>query len=129
MIKLVFKNLDKSEFTKDLTLERIQTVVDRFPDLNDHKVSVTLSMENSPTQAGPDVFTVKLLITGKKYRSVLIEKSESTFYSALAEVVDHALERLNRYGDKERVKRRNQSRIVKFGSNILHNHDETLISA
>ena len=112
MIKVIFKNLEKSELTRDLALERVLTIVERFPDLHDHKINVTLSMENSPTQAGPDVFTVKVLINGKRFRAVLIEKSGATFYLALAEVIDHALERLNRYGDKERVKSRNQLRQV-----------------
>ena len=111
MIRVIFKNLEKSELARDLTLERIDSIIDRFPDLHDHKVDATLSMENSPSQAGPDVFTVKVFIRGNRFRSVLIQKSAGSLYVALADVVDHALERLNRYGDKERVKRRNQERL------------------
>ena len=110
MIQIIFKNLEKSEFARDLTSERMGTVIERFPDLGDHRIQVTLSMENSPSQAGPDVFTVKVFIRGKRYRSVVIEKSAASLYLALADVVDHALERLNRYGDKNRVKRRAQAR-------------------
>lgn len=126
MIKIIFNNLEKSEFTREFTLERIRTIAERFPDLNDHKISATLSMENSPTQAGPDVFTVKLFITGKRYRSVMIEKSGQTFFSALAEVIEHALERLNRYGDKERVRRRNQLRKLDSAFRLPLIGDESL---
>jgi ribosome-associated translation inhibitor RaiA len=106
MIKVIFKDLSPSEAAKDAVNDRISSIVERFPDLEGHKISVTLSMENSPIQAGPDVFTVKLFINGKRYQSVMIQKSASTLYSALAEVIEHSLERLNRYGDKKRVKRR-----------------------
>ncbi len=112
MMRVIFKNLEKSELAKDLASERISSVVERFPDLKDHRIETTLSMENSPAQAGPDVFTVKLFISGKRYRSVTIQKSGPSLYIALAEVVDRSLELLNRYGDKDRVKRRNAARKV-----------------
>lgn len=110
MIRVIFKGLDKSELAKNLVHERISTVVGRFPDLKSHRMDLTLSMENSPTQAGPDVFTVKLFINGKRYKSISIQKSAPSLYIALADVVEHSLERLNRYGDKIRVKRRNAAR-------------------
>jgi ribosome-associated translation inhibitor RaiA len=110
MIRVLFKNLEKSEFAKELALERIETVMERFPDLSEHRIDVTLSMENSPIQAGPDLFTVKVFIAGIRYRSIVIQKSASSLYVALADVVEHTLERLNRYGDKTRVKRINHAR-------------------
>lgn len=106
MTKIIFKNLEKSEIAREAASVRIQGIVDKFPDLLDHRVQVTLSMENSPQQPGPDLFTVKLFVNGKRYQSIVIEKSSSNLYTALAEVVEHALERLNRYGDKVRVRRR-----------------------
>ena len=116
MIRVIFKDLEKSEFAKDLVLERMESVIEKFPELNVHKMSATLSMENSPHQAGPDHFTVKLFIDGKRYKSIVIEKSAASMYVALADVVEHALERLNRYGDKVRVKTRKQTRKPKLGS-------------
>ena len=113
MIRIIFKNLEKSELAKDLALERISSVIDRFSDLQNHTIDMTLSMENSPTQAGPDVFTVKLYINGPRYKSVIIQKSSSSLYIALADVVEHSLERLNRYGDKVRVKHRNKMNKLK----------------
>lgn len=69
MIRIVFKNLDESELAKDVVYERIQTTIERFPDLEDHRLTVALSMDNSPLKPGPDLFKAKLLIDGKKYRS------------------------------------------------------------
>ena len=110
MIRIVFKNLEESELAKSVVQERLHTTLERFPDLIDHRMAVTLSMDNSPLKPGPDMFKVKLMITGKKYRNIVLEKSAMSLYVALAEVVDHTLERLNRFGDKQRVKSRAASR-------------------
>ena len=53
MLTVVFKNLDKSDLVKDAVVTRLQETIDRFPDLARHKMTVTLSMENSPQQAEP----------------------------------------------------------------------------
>lgn len=108
MVTVVFKNLDKSALIKETVVTRLQDTMDRFPDLAGHRIIVTLSMENSPQQAGPDHFTVRVHVRGKKYRDVLIEKSAMNLYLALADVNEHLLERLNRMGDRARVKRRSQ---------------------
>ena len=109
MIRIIFKDLDPSELAKELAEERIQTVIERFPELAKSKIRITLSMENSPSQPGPDSFSVKVYITGGKYGSVILAKSAGSLYAALAEVVEHLLERLNRYGDRVRVKRRRKT--------------------
>jgi len=113
MLKIVFKNLEKSEIAKEITQERLQAVVDKFPDLDHHRLVATLSMDNSPQQPGPDLFKVKLQIRGKRFKSIILEKSAQSLYLALAEVVDHALECLNRYGDKSRVRRRSLARKLR----------------
>jgi ribosome-associated translation inhibitor RaiA len=110
MIQVIFKNLEKSELAKEVAIERLESVVERFPDLVASKIQVTLSMENSPIQAGPDVFTVKVHVGGGRYRGVTLQKSADHLYAALADVVEHLLERLNRFGDRHRVKERSVSR-------------------
>ena len=110
MIRIVFNNLEESQLVRDTAIQKIHATVDRFPDLIDHRMTLTLSMDNSPTKPGPDLFTVKLRIVGKKYSNIFLEKSATNLYIALADVVEHALERLNRFGDKKRVKQRNRER-------------------
>jgi ribosome-associated translation inhibitor RaiA len=106
MIHIVFKNLERSELAKEAVQERIATIVEKFPDLQDSKVVVTLEMENSPHKRGPDLFTVKLHVPDGRYRGVTVSKSASNLYEALAEIVDHMLEKLNRFGHRNRVKGR-----------------------
>lgn len=114
MIQIKFRNLEKSELAKDAVIERMDTLVDKFPDLSGSRLQVTLDMENSPAQVGPDLFKVKVHVSKGRYNGVICEKSDSNLYVALAEVVDHLLERFNRFGDKARVKeRRNARQILK----------------
>lgn len=110
MIQVRFKNLEKSELAKEVVLERVGAVVSKFPDLLRTRVIVTLEMENSPLQAGPDLFKVKFHVVGGRFKGITLEKSSSNLYAALADVVEHALERLNRFGDRNRVKIRRKAR-------------------
>lgn len=112
MILIKFKNLEKSEMAREAVSERIEMLVEKFPDLSESKIQVTLEMENSPTQAGPDRFKVKLHVASGRYGGITIEKADSSLYVALAEVVDHMLEKFNRFGDKSRVKERNKARRI-----------------
>ena len=110
MIQVKFKNLDKSEMAREAVQDRIEALVEKFDDLNESKIQVTLEMENSPVQVGPDLFKVKLHVVRGRYNGITVEKSDSNLYVALAEVVGHMLEVLNRFGDRARVKERKRAR-------------------
>lgn len=110
MIQVIFKNLEKSEMARELATERIESMVDKFPNLNESQIMVTLEMENSPIQAGPDLFKVKVQASRGTYHGIRIVKSASNLYVALAEVVEIMLKRLNEYRDKKRVKERTKAR-------------------
>lgn len=109
-IQIKFKNLDRSELAKDIVLERVLSLAEKFEDLKLAKIVVTLEMENSPFQAGPDVFKVKFHVQNGRYKGVTVTKAHSNLYAALADVVEHMLEKLNRCGDKRRVKDRAKAR-------------------
>ena len=112
MIQVKFKNLEKSYLAESAVIDRLEPVVEKFPDLKAAKILVTLEMENSPRQAGLDHFNVKVYITRGRYKDIALTKSNSSMYVALAEVVDHMLEKLNRFGDKARVKQRQRARVI-----------------
>lgn len=114
MIKVVFKNLEKSELASIIVKEKIEEFVHKFPELVDHKIEVFLSMENSFTKAGRDVFAAKVLIKGKKYGGLIIEKKDSNLYFAMDSVFLVLLENLNRKGDKARVRSRHELRKHKL---------------
>jgi len=110
MIEIKFKNLMKSEMARQAVLDRVQPLCEKFSDLNHCKIHVTLEMENSPLQAGPDHFKVKIHIIQGRYDGIIVEKSDANLYVALADVIQHMLEVLNRYGDRLRVKERKKAR-------------------
>lgn len=110
MIQVKFKNLDKSEIIREAVTERVKPLIEKFESLSESKITITLEMENSPLKPGPDLFSVKLFISGGKFNKETIKKSDPNLYVALADVIDHMLEKLNRAGDRERVIKRNRAR-------------------
>ncbi len=124
MIQIKFKNLDKSQLAREAVYERVETLVEKFEDLTQSKILVTLEMENSPVQAGPDLFKVKLHVAGGRYDGITVEKSDANLYVALADVLDHMLEVLNRFGDKIRVKERKIARKLKQEFEKQNNPEE-----
>ena len=87
----------------EIVKDKFQAVLDKFPLLSSTALSITLEMENSPLQAGPDLFNVKVFVKSGKYDGLILSKSNSNLYHALSDVIEHMLELLNRYGDKKRV--------------------------
>ncbi|NUN04597.1 MAG: HPF/RaiA family ribosome-associated protein [Bdellovibrio sp.] len=125
MIHVKFKNLDKSAMAKEAVEERVHALVQKFSDLRESKIQVTLEMQNSPAQAGPDLFKVKFHISRGRYDGVTVEKSDANLYIALADVADHMLEALNRAGDRARVKERRKAReLTKKVESLLHLEDK-----
>lgn len=114
MLQIVFRNIKHSEFIKAAVYDKIETTYERFPDLRDSRVRIIVTMENSPTQAGPDEFKVKLVSRGGRYKNLIIEKAAPQFHAALADLTDHLLERLNRFGDKLRMKKLRQARRLQL---------------
>ncbi len=119
MTHVKFKNLEKSEMLQMAVFERMEAIVEKFPDLSESKIQVTLEMDNSPHKPGPDLFRVKFHISGGRYDGITVEKTNSNIYVALAEVTDHMLEKLNRFGDRARVKEREKARRIIKSSNII----------
>ena len=120
MIKVVFKNLDCSELAREAVTERMGAIVEKFPDLHKSRINVTLEMQNSPLQTGPDLFLVKVQLHSGRYQGLRVEKSAHSVYVALADVAEHMLELINRFGDRARVKARSSARklVSKMNSKI-----------
>lgn len=118
MIQIKFKNLESSELAKEAALSRISPLIEKFPDLVKSRILVTLEMHNSPNQPGPDLFSVKIHCQSGRYRELTIEKSATNLYWAIADVTEHMLERLNRFGDRERVSQRGKIRRFLKSSHV-----------
>jgi ribosome-associated translation inhibitor RaiA len=112
MLKIKFKNLEPSELARNAVNDRFQSLIEKFPLLKNSVIQITLEMQNSPLNAGADLFSIDAYITNGKYAGLKLKKSDSNLYKALAELSDHMLERINRAGDKERVKDRSYARRI-----------------
>jgi len=123
VVQVKFKKLKKSEIIQQAAIDRVDTIIEKFPALSDSKITLTIEMENSPIQAGPDLFSIKLHVYGGKYDAITIEKSDANLYAALADVCDHMLETLNRSSDKSRVKERAHARKILQKSTDEFDHE------
>jgi ribosome-associated translation inhibitor RaiA len=124
MVKVIFKNMERSELAQKAVTERMEAVISKFPDLTNSGIAVTLEMLNSPVQAGPDLFSIKIHIHSGRYRGIRLQKSSPNLYVALADAIDHILEVLNRFGDRVRVKERTRARALSMQSSAAQETSE-----
>jgi ribosome-associated translation inhibitor RaiA len=109
-IQVVFQNLKKSEFIKSLVVDRVQSVLEKFPQNRRGKAVVYVSMENSPRQAGPDLFGVKVMLKSSIARSMVFSKKAGSLFQATADVADGLLESMHRQHDKMLDRERDKQR-------------------
>ena len=112
MIRIVFRNLETSDLARRAATERVEAMVAKFPDLEGETIIVNLEMDNSPFQAGRDVFWVKLQVASGRYRGLRLEKSSTNLYVALADLAHCLLEKLNRFGDRARMRQLRTARRI-----------------
>ena len=112
-VQVVFQNLKKSEFVNQIVHERVESVLEKFPQTEKGNAIVYVSMENSHHQAGPDFFKVKVLLKGLKMKPIVLAKHSQNLYEATAQVVDSLLESFHRHSEKLMTKRRSSQRRLK----------------
>lgn len=113
MMRIHFKDLAPSQLAREVTWRELGEVLDKFPEMRHHRVTITLSMLNSIKHEGPDEFQVKIFIRGPKFSNILLIRNAVNLYIAVAEVKEALLERLNRSNDKPRVQLRLLNRRFK----------------
>lgn len=96
MLKIVFKNMESSELARSIVQERICPIIDKFPSLEGHRITLTLKMKNSSKKDGSDLFTVSTVVSGKIYKRLMIKRSSENFYLATAELAAGLNELLSR---------------------------------
>jgi ribosome-associated translation inhibitor RaiA len=109
-MKFVFKNINRSEFIKEVAQDRVTDLLNKYPDLGNHELSVTFSMDNSPRQKGPDSFAVKILMRGRKFKNLILEKRDSNLYGALAKALGSLSEKISKGLTKNKDKYKRSSR-------------------
>ena len=124
MIHVIFKNLDRSDLLQEAVVQRVSSLYDKFPQLKNHRISCTLKMANSPFQAGPEQFNVKIQIHEGPYKGIGLERKSMNLHKSLADSVDRMHERLKRHDEKKRKNQR--SFLRKKKDKILFNTSSSL---
>lgn len=88
MNRIVFKNLTPKSWIRNLALERIEVLGDKYPEFSSYECIVTLECRNSPAQAGADVYAVTLHVTGPRHKRIHLTKSSDNLLKSLATAID-----------------------------------------
>lgn len=110
MVKVIFKNIEKTESIVSIVQEKISHILGKFPELVDATATVSLEMENSPQHVGRDDFRVKLVMSHRGARPIVIEKEGENLYQTTAILADRLLEILHRAVEKRRDSKRSVQR-------------------
>jgi ribosome-associated translation inhibitor RaiA len=101
-----YKSLEKSDFIQKNLAEKWEKVLAKFPLVHNHHPHITVEMLNSPKHAGKDWYRIKFSLQDEYYGTLVQEAEGDNIYAAIEEVFHHLPQRLNKIGDKKRVKRR-----------------------
>lgn len=103
-----FVHLAKTKSLEDYVHEKIDPLLAKFLGKSDLVHHVRLKMENSPHQAGPDLFQCEILVQDKKLgKAVHVLESSQNMYQAIADASHRLKYLLVRYKEKtiEKAKR------------------------
>lgn len=114
MVKVIFKNLKKSEFVLDSVKEKIGRVLEKFPEMENASATISIEMENSPQHAGKDDFRVKLIMLSRGHKPIVIQKDSANVYQAASLLADRLFDLLHRSVEKKRDLRRAAGRTRRY---------------
>lgn len=113
MVRVVFKNLVRSEMFASIAEQKVQEALQRYPIDVRRKIVLTLSTGVGTLKTGSGQFHAKLEVYRRQGPPLFVQKSSSSAYGALAGVIDIIPHLVNSLGDKVRVKERQLSRRLK----------------
>lgn len=83
-------------------LAKIAEITAKFPELTRHRISATLSMQNSTTRSASDKFSLKFIVNGKLFKNIVLEKCAESIYEAISNATEVLVEQLVHVADKRR---------------------------
>ena len=88
MIELFFRNMESTEYARQLVLERMGEMLDRVPRLANHKFKVELERIDSGFGPEPDYFKVHVQVKGMLVRQMQLSSKHPSLYRALADICE-----------------------------------------
>lgn len=103
MVRVMFKNLKKSDFIEEFLSEKVQHILSKFPEATKGgSATAVVAMENSQLHRGADLFQVKLILLLKGMKPIILQKENGNIYQAVAVLCDRLLESLHRHFERRR---------------------------
>lgn len=114
MVRVTFKNLQHSDFVTDIVTNKINHVLEKFPEAAGASATVIVSMENSKSHTGADMFQAKLILTMKGSQPIILHKTNGNLYHAAAVLSDRLFETLHRQFERRRDRHRAEKRMNRW---------------
>ncbi len=111
-MKIIFKNLQKSEYIAGYIQEKIAILLEQFPKMKSHHVRFLFSKNQSKNRKAQAAFATEVIITGKYYKNIFLKKQSINLYMSLSEVLNLISHKLNNVGDKQRIKKIKSARKI-----------------
>lgn len=119
-MRIVFKNMKSSDFAKTIIKERFSSIVEKYPSLKGHKITLTMEMDNSPTQAGPDHFNASVIVSGEVYK-IRIKRSSRNLYLAIANLAEQFNQLISRETDRLLKPRHREGKVEIMKFEVVEN--------
>lgn len=111
MLQAILNDPQKSEKIRTVMIERLEKVMERFPDLK--KSPLTVSMSRESRSAGPEIFKVKVRCGGGRYGGLSLELAAPNLQKAISSVFDRMAERLKKVEARKQKQKRTRVRRIK----------------
>ncbi|MEM7646327.1 MAG: hypothetical protein AAF203_05415 [Pseudomonadota bacterium] len=117
-MRIRFVRLKKSELVREAIEDRMAPLLKKYKGVNEKDVFIEVEMENSPHQAGRDLFRLKFNIKEGELRGFILEKSDINFYRALSSLANSLPANINRFRARRDRKSYNRIRKLKTAAGI-----------
>lgn len=118
-MKIIFKNLQKSEYISEYIKEKITTLFEQFPKMRSHHVRFLFSKNQTKNRKSTEAFATEVIITGKYYKNIFLKKQSMSLHTSLSDVLGLISHKLNNVGDKQRVRKIKSARKIVSGKKVF----------
>ncbi len=113
MVRVVFRNIEKSELMKDAIETKVSHILAKFPGLQNATTTVIAT-------PGPDSYHVKVVLLSRGLKPVILERDGEDANHAFSHLADRLFEVLHRSLERRREKTRSERRKWKESAHLPH---------
>lgn len=114
MVKIQYKNLQRSEFVDNLIVEKMETLSTKHPELDRIRTYIWLEMQNSWSSNRPASFSVRAEVRGPAVGQFHMNKTGETLYEAIAELTSALEDKIAKLHDKKVARKKRATSISSY---------------